>query len=345
MLPTPKTMYQAFLDKDSSFEGIFWVGVRTTKIFCRPTCTAKKAKEINVEYFSRIELAQAAGYRPCKVCRPLALEQNFPDWIASLLDEVKSSPALKLSDTGLRARGISPVRIRRWFLKHHNMTFHAYVRSLKMVRAAELIKSHQNVIDTSYTSGYESLSGFNHTFKKTTGLSPKAAKEKNLIIGTKLNTPLGPMLAAATNKGVCLLDFADETTINMQVDRVCKVLGTKIVFGTNTLLEKLNSQVKEYFSGQRKHFTVPIAYTGTDFQNTVWQALYKVSYAQTRSYQQLANSIAKPKAVRAVAKANADNRILLILPCHRIIGSDQSLTGYRGGIWRKEYLLNLEATY
>ena len=344
MLPATKRMYQAFVEKDSSFEGIFWVGVKTTKIFCRPTCTVKKAKEKNVEYFSKIEHAQAHGYRPCKVCRPLELKQEFPYWIASLLDEIKSSPALKLSDASLRARGVNPVQIRRWFVKHYEMTFHAYVRSLKMTRAAELINTHQNIIDATYSSGYESLSGFNHTFKKATGFSPNTAKRKNILIGMKLSTPLGPMLAAATNKGICLLDFTDEATIEVSIKRVCQALDTKIILGTSPLLEKLSSQLKEYFLKQRKQFTVPIVYTGTEFQNKVWQQLYKVPYAQTQSYQQLAKAIAKPKSTRAVAKANADNRILLILPCHRIIGSNQSLTGYRGGIWRKEYLLNLETS-
>lgn len=343
-LPDTTTMYEALLNKDASYEGIFMVGVKTTGIFCRPTCTARKPKRKNVEFFPAAKDALDHGYRPCKICKPLGRKGEVPDWLAPLMDEIEAEPGLRLKDCDLRDRGIDPARIRRWFKTHHGMTFQAYLRSLRIGRAFGSIRFGDKVIDAAFDSGYESLSGFASSFRKTTGFAPNESASREIITITRITTPLGPMLVGATDGGVCLLEFTDRRMLETQLARLTKRLRAEPVGGAHPLFETLNTQMEEYFAGKRKEFDIPLSMPGTDFQREVWEALRTVPHGETCSYGELARRIARPGSARAVARANGDNRIAIIIPCHRIIGSDGSLTGYGGGLWRKRYLLDLEST-
>ncbi|TQV75632.1 methylated-DNA--[protein]-cysteine S-methyltransferase [Aliikangiella marina] len=336
-------MYEALVNKDASYEGIFIVGVKTTGIFCRPTCNARKPKPENVEYFADIKQALSFGYRPCKVCHPTRPYGESPDWLKGLLEELSQSGQQKFKDQDLRQRGLDPVRVRRWFKKHHGMTFQAYSRALRINRAFGLIKHDDKVIDTALDSGYESLSGFNHAFRKLTGAAPSASKRSNVVTVTRILTPLGPMFAGATEQGICLLEFTDRRMLETQITRLSKLLRARFVPGQHPLFVKLSLQLKEYFAGKRTKFSVPLDIPGTDFQQRVWQALMEIPCGETRSYQQQALTIGNPDAVRAVAKANGDNRISIIIPCHRVIGKNGKLTGYGGGLWRKQRLLDIES--
>ncbi len=346
LLPTENTMYKALLNKDSSFEGIFFVGVKSTGIFCRPTCTARKPKKENVDYFPSVKEALQYGYRPCKKCRPLQKNGEAPVWLKSLLKEIderqSANGGLKLKDYDLRKRNIDPARIRRWFKKNHGMTFQSYLRLLRVNSAFGRIKHGEKVIDSAYDTGYESLSAFTESFKKTTGFSPSKSKNKNIISVTRILTPLGPMLAGATDEGICLLEFVDRRMIETQIKRLKKLLKAEFVPGTNKYFNELDNQLKEYFDGKRKDFDLPLILNGTEFQQKVWKELQRIPYGSTRSYQDQAVALKNPKAIRAVAKANGDNRISIMVPCHRVIGKDGKLVGYGGGIWRKQFLLNLE---
>lgn len=335
-------MYQALLDKDASFEGIFIVGVKTTGIFCRPTCTARKPKPGNVEFFTDSKQALSYGYRPCKICHPMQVSGEEPVWLQNLLKEVRSTPNIRLKDYEIRQRGIDPARVRRWFKKHHGMTFQAYLRALRINRAFGLIRHNNKITDIALDSGYDSLSGFNQAFKNIIGNSPTQSQPIQIITLTRLLSPLGPMFAGATEKGICLLEFTDRRMIETQIKRLKKYLNAEFVPGQHPHLTKLNQQLEAYFDGYLEEFTVPLDVPGTVFQTRVWQALKQIPYGNTRSYQQQAEAIGNDKAVRAVAKANGDNRIAIIIPCHRVIGKDGSLTGYGGGIWRKQRLLELE---
>lgn len=340
-LPTQQEMYQALVNKDASFEGIFIVGVKTTGIFCRPTCTARKPKPENVEYFANTKQAVSVGYRPCKVCNPMKPYGEEPDWLKSLLKNVQQSNDKKFKDQDLRDLGLDPVRVRRWFKKHHGMTFQAYTRAQRINHAFGLIQHKQKVIDAALESGFESLSGFNEAFKKLTGQVP-TSKQTHVIAVTRILTPLGPMIAAASQKGICLLEFTDRLRLEAQITRLSKRLNARFVPGKHPLFEQLELELKQYFEGKLKHFKVPLDIPGTDFQTQVWQELINIPYGQTRSYQTQATAINRPEAVRAVAKANGDNRIGIIIPCHRVIGKNGKLTGYGGGLWRKKRLLELE---
>jgi len=341
-LPDTNTMYSALLNKDSSFEGIFFVGVKTTGVFCRPTCTAKKPKKENVDFFPTTKEALQYGYRPCKVCHPLQNNGETPVWLKGIIKEIGQNGVVKFKDADLRERNIDPARIRRWFKKHHGITFQSYLRLLRVNTAFGRIKHGEKVIESAYDLGYESLSGFTESFKKTTGFSPSKSKDKKIITVTRILTPLGPMLAGAVEEGICLLEFVDRRMIEKQIKRLKKYLNAEFVPGQHKHFDKLDKQIKEYFEGKRKKFDLPLSLPGTDFQVKVWKELQRIPYGSTRSYQQQAIALKNPKAIRAVAKANGDNRIAIIIPCHRVIGKDGKLVGYGGGMWRKQYLLNLE---
>ena len=344
--PDKNTMYNALLNKDSSFEGIFFVGVKTTGVFCRPTCTARKPKKENVDFFSSVKEALQYGYRPCKVCHPMQQEGDTPDWLKDLMKEIEekqnTNGGLKITDSDLRNRNIDPARIRRWFKKNHGMTFQSYLRLHRMNTAFGRIKHGEKIIESAYDLGYDSLSGFAESFKKTTGFAPSKIKNKRIVTITRILTPLGPMLAGAVDEGICLLEFVDRRMIETQIKRLKKYLNAEFVPGQSKYFNELNSQLKEYFDGKRTNFNLPLSLPGTEFQIKVWKELQKIPYGKTHSYQQQAIALKNPKAVRAVARANGDNRIAIIIPCHRVIGKNGLLVGYGGGMWRKQFLLNLE---
>ncbi len=339
--PSKEEMYQALLNKDTSFEGIFIVGVKTTGIFCRPTCSARKPKFENVEFFSNTQQALSFGYRPCKVCIPMKPFGEEPEWLKGLLKRVQENPNEKIKDQHLRDMGLEPVRVRRWFKKHHGMTFQAYTRAIRLNRAFGLIKHSEKVIDVAMESGFESLSGFNQAFKKVTGEAP-TKNTRNVVTVTRILTPLGPMFAGTTDKGICLLEFTDRRMLETQISRLSKLLNAQFIPGEHHLFESLKDELTEYFAGTRKVFSVPLDLPGTEFQQLAWKQLMTIPSGETRSYQQQAIAINRPEAVRAVAKANGDNRISIIVPCHRVIGKNGKLTGYGGGLWRKEKLLAFE---
>jgi len=159
----------------------------------------------------------------------------------------------------------------------------------------------------------------------------------------RLDTPLGPMIGAATSTHLVLLEFADRRMLATQFRRVRQAHGGNFVHGANPVLRALARELREYFGGRRRAFDVPLTAPGTAFQTRVWSALRRIPYGQTRSYAQLARGIGRPSATRAVAHTNGDNRLAIVIPCHRVVGADGSLTGYSGGVWRKRLLLALES--
>lgn len=334
--------YNALLKRDSSYEGIFVVAVKTTGIFCRSTCSARKPKPANVEFYDSPKEAILHGYRPCKVCRPLELNGETPGYVKTIIEELNNNPHKKIKDYELRKRGIDPAQIRRWFKKHHNLTFHSYQRMLRINNAYEEINNGETVTGAALENGYDSLSGFNHSFRNIFGNSPSKTKDKNVINIIRFTTPLGPMFSAATQKGVCLLEFTDRRMLETEFKNLQKLFNAVILPGTNAHLELIKKELKEYFEGKRKNFTAALDTRGTEFQKEVWNALMEIPYGETVSYKRQAIRIKKPAAVRAVANANGQNRVAIVIPCHRVIGENGSLTGYGGGLSRKRWLLELE---
>jgi AraC family transcriptional regulator of adaptative response/methylated-DNA-[protein]-cysteine methyltransferase len=335
-------MYEALVRKDPEYEGIFFAAVKTTGIFCRPTCTARKPKPENVEFFSTCKEAIVHGYRPCKVCEPMERAGATPEHIQQILTSLSKDPGLKLKDGDLRKRGVDPYAIRRWFKKHHGITFHAYKRMLRINTAFTQIRNGESVSSVAYANGYDSLSGFNDSYKAVMGTSPINSKDSIVIIAKRFETPLGPMFAGATDQGLCLLEFTDRRMLENEFKDLSRRLKAKIIQGEHSIVNTTISQLEEYFNGTRKVFDLPLHTPGTDFQNAVWNELRTIPYGTTRSYKQQSIAIKMPDAIRAVASANGMNRIAIVIPCHRVIGSDGKLTGYGGGLWRKKWLLDHE---
>lgn len=335
-------MYEASFTKNPNFEGVFWMGVKTTGIFCRPTCTARKPKPENVEFFQNTKAAILKGYRPCKVCRPLENINGTPEYIQQILKELREDPSLKFKDFDLVRREIEPATIRRWFQKNHGMTFHAFQRMFRLNTAFKKIQQGENIMETAYDSGFESLSGFNESFKTIFGVSPKNSKSHKIIDLKRIETPVGTMYAAAIEEGICMLEFTDRKMLETEFEDLAKSLNATIILGENPHFQTLEKELSEYFTGERTRFSVPLSPVGTAFQKSVWKALMEIPYGETWTYRKQSEFLGDAKKVRAVANANGMNKISIIIPCHRVIGSNGTLTGYGGGIWRKQKLLELE---
>jgi AraC family transcriptional regulator of adaptative response/methylated-DNA-[protein]-cysteine methyltransferase len=341
-LPDIDTMYEAFVGRDTRFEGVFFTGVRSTGIFCRPTCRARKPRRENVLFFATAKEAMGHGYRPCKLCRPMEPIGQTPDWVGELLRDAQEQEEGRVRDGDLRARGLDPATVRRWFKKHHGMTFHAYMRQLRINRAYHSIRRNGALLEGAFDAGYESLSGFAAAFRRIAGFSPSESGDRGIVSFTRISTPLGPMVAAAVDGKLCLLEFADRPMLETQLKRTERDFSSPIIASNDPLFDTVAAQLADYFAGDRREFDLPIAEFGSPFQREVWRVLRAIPYGETRSYAEQAAAMGKPRAVRAVARANGDNRIAVVIPCHRVIGSDGSLTGYGGGLWRKRFLLDLE---
>ncbi len=340
---TFRDKYDAMGKQSNLYEGVFITAVKTTGIFCRPSCRARKPKPKNVLFFDTAKEAIQHGYRPCKICKPMEKMYETPGYIKSIMKELHESPFLRIKDMDLKKRGIEPDQIRRWFKKHHNITFHAYQRMLRINSAFKDIKRGESITNSAFNNGYSSLSGFSDSCRSIFGGSASESKHKITINITRFTTPLGPMFACATDEGICLLEFTDRKMLETEFKDLCKRLNAVILPGENDNLGRVQSELSEYFAGERRLFTVALHTPGTDFQQSVWKALQEIPYGETRTYKQQAIAVGNPNGVRAVASANGYNRVAIIIPCHRVIGSDGQLTGYGGGVYRKKWLLDLES--
>ena len=339
---TFQEMYEAIVRKDSSFEGLFVTAVKTTGIFCRPVCMARKPKPQNVVFYQSVQEALQHGYRPCRLCKPMEQADETPPFIQALLQALSEDPFLRIKDADLRRKGMEPNAVRRWFKKNHRISFHSYQRMLRINAAFYKISNGQPVTEAAFDSGYHSLSGFSDSYRAIFGKSPTQSENKSIIHSRRFTTPLGPMFGCATERGVCLFEFTDRKMLETEFNDLKRRLDAVILPGNNEHLDELEKEIKEYFRGDRTTFTVPLHTPGSEFQQCVWDALCKIPYGATRSYKEQALFIKRESAVRAVAAANGANRVAIIIPCHRVVGSDGTLTGYGGGLARKKWLLDFE---
>ncbi len=339
-LPPRDVMFEAFMTRDARLDGVFFTCVRTTGIFCRPSCPARKPRPEHVEFFRTAQECLLAGYRACLRCRPV--DEGAPTAIQALLEALEREPGRRLTDGDLRARGLEPAFVRRWFNRHHGMTFHAFQRARRLGAALLALGVGAPVEATAWDHGWESVSGFDEAVRRSTGRSAATSRGAAVVTVARLETPLGAMLAGATERGVCLLEFLDRRMLETQLTRVRRVTRGVLTPGRTPALEQLERELAAYFAGARRSFDVPLDLRGTPFQEQVWAELRSIPYGHTRSYAEQARAIGRPSAVRAVARANGDNRCSIVVPCHRVIGADGALVGYGGGLWRKRALLALE---
>jgi AraC family transcriptional regulator, regulatory protein of adaptative response / methylated-DNA-[protein]-cysteine methyltransferase len=341
-LPTTAEMYRALVERDQSFEGLFFACVRTTGIFCRPTCHARKPKPENVEFAPTIQEALHRGYRPCQLCEPMSSGTSAPNWLAPLVDEIRAHPDRRLRDDDLRLRGLDPVHVRRTFKRSFGMTFQAYQRACRLGTAMKSLHEGSPTLDAGMDAGFESDSGFRAAFARVFGDAPGRARETALLTASWIETPLGPMLAIAGDAGLELLEFVDRRALETELRELRRTLGGAIVPGVHPILDRTASQLGEYFAGTRRAFDIPLTQRGSSFQLAAWKALCEIPCGETRSYTDMARRVGSPGAVRAIGRVNGQNQIAIVVPCHRVIRADGSLCGYGGGRWRKQWLLDHE---
>jgi len=337
-----KKYYRALLNKDSGYEGVFYAGIKTTGIFCRPTCTARKPKFENCEFFETVQEALLASYRPCKRCRPLSHPNQVSKVVQKLVAAVEAHPAKRWKDSDFRALSVDASTARRQFKKRFGMTFVAYARARRMGLAMKQIREGRSVIDTQLESGYESSSGFRDAFSRIMGAAATKVKDKDVLKAAWVDTPLGPMLTIADDDFLYLLEFIDRRGLEREIERFRKKTKLAVVPGQTKPIKLIEKELEQYFAGKLTQFKTPVKTLGSPFQQRVWEALQKIPYGETCSYAELATSIKKPTAFRAVANANGLNRMSIIIPCHRVINTGGGLGGYGGGLERKKWLLNLE---
>ena len=342
-LPPEPRMRQAFMNGDGTWDGIFWAGVRSTGIFCRPSCPARKPRPRQLAFFATPADAVEAGFRACLRCRPLEPVGAPPDWLRPLLDAVESDPTRRWTEEDLRRLGLAPDRVRRWFKKTHGMTFQAYHRARRLGGALEEVRDGRAVSRAAFEAGYDSLSGFQEAFRQTFGVAPTELGNALVIRVEHVPTPLGPMAVAGSERGIHLLEFTDRRHLERQIRRTAKLLQAVFVPGASVWSERVREALEAYFEGDAALLpglaTEP---AGTPFQREVWGRLASIPVGETRSYGEVASALGRPTAVRAVGAAVGANPLAIVVPCHRVVGADGRLTGFAGGLWRKRRLLELE---
>lgn len=360
--------YQALLAKDAEYDGLFYVGVKTTGVFCRPTCPARKPKFENCEFYPDAQSALLASYRPCLRCQPLSHPNQASPLVQQLVAAVEANPEKRWTDADFDALSVDAATARRQFQKRFGMSFVEYARARRMGLAMKQIRDGNSVIDAQLAAGYDSGSGFRDAFSRIMGGAPVQAKARGKAGRTNadergnqgslfasesplaiplatplkaswLDTRLGPMLAVVDDAALHLLEFVDRRGLEREIERLRARRKQAIVPGETAITAQIAAELAQYFAGERVRFETPLALLGSPFQQTVWAALQAIPVGETRSYSDVAQALGNPTAVRAVAQANGANQLALVIPCHRVIEANGELGGYGGGLSRKQWLL------
>ncbi|OAB40100.1 bifunctional transcriptional activator/DNA repair enzyme AdaA [Paenibacillus glacialis] len=334
--------YKALLEKRTEYEGVFYVGVKTTGVFCRPTCPARKPKFENCEFYETAQQALLASYRPCQRCRPLSHPNHVSEIVRLLVEAVENNPEKRWKEQDFRDLSVDESTARRQFKKRFGMTFVEYARARRMGLALKNIRSGRTIIDTQLSTGYESSSGFRDAFSRIMGAAPTLLENSKVLKASWIDTRLGPMIAIGDENTIYLLEFVDRRGLEREVERLRQKTKSAIIPGITEPIQSIESELNEYFDGTLTVFTTPISLLGSPFQKSVWEQLTKIPPGETRSYSDIAVSLGKPTAFRAVAQANGANQLAIVIPCHRVINANGDLGGYGGGLTRKEWLLHHE---
>ena len=338
--------WQQVLARDIRADGQFFYSVKTTGIYCRPSCGARLPNPENVAFHATAEAAERAGFRPCKRCKP--------DQLASIeVQAAKVSQACRLIETAealpTRAQlaehaGLSSSHFHRLFKTMTGLTPKAYASAHRAQKMRQALGENMTVTAAIYAAGYGSNSRFYEHMHQTLGMTPSAYAKGGRhteIHFAIAECSLGSLLVATTAKGICAIALGDdpETLLNDFQD---KFPHARLI-GDDTEFEALVAKVVGFIEAPKLGLDLPLDIQGTAFQQRVWQALREIPYGTTVSYSELASRLGQPKAVRAVASACAANRLAVVIPCHRVVRNDGSLSGYRWGLARKQALIEKEA--
>ncbi len=341
-LPSPEALYAALIARDPAYDGHAFVGVRTTGVFCRLTCAARKPRFENTRFFGSIPACLEAGFRPCLRCRPLDQAGGREPLVALLLDRMEQEPNRNWSEGDLSAMGLDPSTVRRAFKRHLGMTFLDLARLRSLGRGMDRLAAGASVIEAQLEAGYESDGGFRSAVAHLVGDCPAQLKGRELLKADWIETPIGAMLAVADPRALHLLEFFDRKALPTELSRLRVRTRSSISFGRVAPIIQIEAELRAYFDARSATFSTILARPGSAFTQRVWQELVAIPPGVTRSYAELAAMLGHPSATRAVARANGANQVAIVIPCHRVIGSDGSLTGYGGGLWRKQWLIEHE---
>lgn len=341
-LPSDDLLYDALVARDDRYDGQVFVCVHSTGIFCRLTCPARKPLRENCTFRATVGECIEAGFRACKRCHPLqAAAQNDPV-ITDLLARLDDRPDYRWSEPDIARLGYDLSTVRRAFKRHFGMTFLEMARQRRLREGFETLALGGSVMTAQLDASFESPSAFRAAFAKLLGTPPSDLKSDGLMRATWIPTPLGDMVAVSSASHLHLLEFVDRKGLPTELKKLQAHTAGGLGIGTFGPTEQAKAELDDYFAARLGRFETPLAMHGTDFYKRVWQALQTIPAGETRSYGDIARQIGQPTAVRAVARANGSNQIALIIPCHRVIGADGSLTGYAGGLWRKQRLIEIE---
>jgi len=333
-----ETAWAAFMRRDRGWDGRVIGAVKTTGIYCKPSCPARRPKRDHVEFFATCEEARGAGYRPCLRCKPdeVGRDREAVAAAVKLIEQAEEAPTLEELSAAV---GYAPHHFQRIFKRDLGVSPAEYSRGLRNQRSQVALKATGRITDAVYDAGYAGPSSFYSDAKERLGMTPSAWRNGGrgeTIRWTHFDSPLGQMLIAATSKGICRLTFDDSEQSLRRFFPYADIVED--AGGLKELVEGALAAIDKPLAARE----LPIDVAGTAFQEAVWRELRKIPPGETRSYAQIAAAIGQPKAVRAVGTANGDNHVAVLIPCHRVIRSDGSLGGYAGGLDRKRKLLAAE---
>jgi len=344
--PYDDVRWQAVVARDASFDGQFYYSVETTGVYCRPSCAARLAKRTNVRFHHTREDAEKAGFRPCKRCKPdqPSLDQLHAEKIAQACRLIEGADEEPKLDALAEAVGLSSYHFHRIFKQALGVTPKAYATAHRTKRVRARLGENGTVTDAIYDAGFNSNGRFYANSSKMLGMTPSdfraggAGQEVRFAVA---ECSLGPILVAASDKGICAILFGNDSETLLR-DLKAQFPRARLI-GGDKVFEELTAKVVGFVEDPAKGLDLPLDVRGTAFQHRVWDALRRIPPGSTASYAEIAEKISAPKAVRAVARACATNRIAVAIPCHRVVRSDGALSGYRGGVQRKRALLDKEA--
>ncbi|MFT7060503.1 MAG: AraC family transcriptional regulator of adaptative response [Pseudorhodobacter sp.] len=344
-LPDPATLYRALLARDDRYDGQAFVCVGTTGVFCRLTCPARKPKAENCTFRATVGECLQAGFRACKRCHPLQPMAVADPAIAALLAALEARPDYRWTEGCIARMGHDLSTVRRAFKRHFGMTFLEMARQRRLRDGFEVLSLGGKVIEAQVDAGFASASAFRAAFAKLLGRAPGDLAPKALLLADWIQTPIGDMIAVSSASQLHLLEFVERKALPRELAKLAGFAKGDLGIGTTAPTEQLRAELSGFFAGRNAVFHTPLALHGTAFTRDVWAALRQIPPGATRSYSQIATAIGRPSAIRAVARANGANQIALLIPCHRVLGADGALTGYGGGLWRKQRLLEIEMQY
>ncbi len=338
--------WQAVETNDARFDGAFVFGVKTTGIFCKPSCSARKPKRENVEFFDAVEQAEKSGFRACLRCKPKLMNAADPqiEMVLRACKLMQDDSSLSLEELSSEL-DLSPSHFQRTFKEIVGISPKKYGEAKRLDRFKNEIKDGSDVVTAIYEAGYGSSSRLYEKASANLGMTPAVYKKggKGMNINYIItDCELGKVLVARTPRGICSVTFGDSAT------ELCEGLtkefpNAEIAEGAENLKSAIE-EILKYLAGKNKRFALHLDLLATAFQMQVWDFLRKIPYGETRSYSEVAEAIGDKKKVRAVAQACAKNRLAVVIPCHRVISNNGNLSGYRWGIERKKKLLAKERT-